>query len=117
MSQRIWATQFGLLAVATALCLTLSGCGGSGKISKANADKIKAGMTESEVTAILGAPTENVEAKMPDMSALMPGGMKMPGMKMPGMGGIKSSVWKDGDRVITVSFMEGKVMTTATTGF
>ena len=39
------------------LCLLVSGCGGS-KVTADNAEKITTGMTEKEVSDILGSPTE-----------------------------------------------------------
>lgn len=43
-----------LLSLVTA---AMVGCGGGGKITKENFEKIKEGMTKAEVVAILGEPT------------------------------------------------------------
>jgi hypothetical protein len=107
------AIRVGVLMLALGLCLGLSGCGG-GKITKANADKINTGMSEKEVADILGPPTDSAEVKLPEM----PGGLggDVPGMpKMPA--GAKNSVWKDGNKVITVTFLDGKVTAKVSSGF
>jgi hypothetical protein len=105
------------ILVVIGLCLMLSGCGGS-KITKANADKIATGMTEKEVSDILGGPSETSEVEMPDMGAMLGG---MAGGKMPGMPATpkkaKQSVWKDGDKAIAVTFLDGKVVQKTATGF
>src|SRR5438270_13621469 len=41
-------------------CLLLAGCGGKGKPTKANFDKVVTGMSETEVDALLGPSTEGV---------------------------------------------------------
>jgi hypothetical protein len=107
------ASRLGVLMLAHGLCLGLCGCGG-GKITKANADKINTGMSEKEVTDILGPPTDSAEVKIPEMPGL-PGG-EVPGIpKMPA--GAKNSVWKDGNKVITVTFLDGKVTAKVASGF
>ena len=54
-----------------------------------------------------GAPTESSEVNLPDVGGL-PGG-DLPGLpKMPK--GAKRSSWKDGTKVITVVFLDGKVV-------
>ena len=50
--------------VALVVCLALAGCGkddkggGNTKLTKANFEKVKDGMTEKEVVDLLGTPTE-----------------------------------------------------------
>jgi hypothetical protein len=68
----------------------LFGSGGFGKtLDMAAYRKLKAGMTEAEVTDILGKPTENA-----------PGG---------GFGiNTKTSIWKQGDSQLSIVFMDGK---------
>ncbi len=68
----------------------LMGCAGS-KITKENFDKIKLGMTQEEVQAILGPPTEASGIEIPIFSGTM-------------------SKWVQGDTVITVQFVNGKVV-------
>jgi outer membrane protein assembly factor BamE (lipoprotein component of BamABCDE complex) len=41
---------------AVAIALTLTGCAGSGKIKWDNARQVKAGMTQAEVTELMGKP-------------------------------------------------------------
>jgi hypothetical protein len=72
----------------TIVCLV--GCTGA-KISKDNFDKIKLGMTQEEVQAILGPPTEASGLEIPVFSGAM-------------------SKWIQGDTVISVQFVNGKVV-------
>ncbi len=63
------------------------------KVTRENFDKIKTGMTVDEVHSILGSPDDTQSA---------------------GVQGIASGsveVWKDGDKSITVTFMNDKVAT------
>jgi hypothetical protein len=92
----VWLTAAGggglLLVVAVVLVLVFA-LGGSGKVTQENYAKLKPGMTESEVVAILGRPTETLD-----------------GVTL-GFGGSsgKTMVWKDGLNSITVIFANGKV--------
>jgi hypothetical protein len=79
-----------LVIVAALLGPGLAGCAGS-KITKENFDKIKIGMTQEEVQAILGPPTEASGIEIPMFSGTM-------------------SKWVQGDTVITVQFVNGKVV-------
>lgn len=82
----------GLLAV---LALTMAvGCGS--KISKENFDKIKTGMTQAQVEKILGKGTEEAAAGGA-LGALTGSG--------------KVITWKDGEKSIIVTFVNGKVTT------
>lgn len=80
------------LLIAGLLAGTLGGC--ASKVSKANYDKLETGMTEKQVTDILGQPTEKTEAAA-------------------GIGDVKLSgatwTWKDGDKTIAVVFANEKV--------
>ena len=63
--------RFAILGVVLGLAIG-SGCEHSrsgSSVTKANADKIQVGMTESEVVAILGAPTASEETALPEMVA------------------------------------------------
>ncbi|MBY0228180.1 MAG: hypothetical protein K2W96_02750 [Gemmataceae bacterium] len=110
------------LLVPAFVLLFVVGCGNS-KITKANADLVKDGMTESEVAGILGAPNESQEVKTPDVAGALGGLGALGGM--PGLGGgmpkidlkAKQSVWKSGDKTIAITFVNGKVAMKATTGF
>lgn len=72
--------------------LALAGCGS--KVTKSNFDQIKTGMTLAEVEAILGKGTESTGAAgaIGDLA-----------------GSAKSVTWKDGDKSITVNFVNDKV--------
>lgn len=72
------------------LIVGLVGCSGS-KITKENFDKIKLGMTQEEVQGILGPPTEASGIEIPVFSGTM-------------------SKWTKGDTVISVQFVNGKVV-------
>src|SRR5262249_31435418 len=106
-------------AVAVGLALALPGCGS--KITKENAEKIKNGMAEQEVTDILGSPTETTEADLPNLGAMIgglpvPGGGEAPPMpQFPKK--MRTSTWKNGDKQIVVMFLDGKVVQKQTTGF
>jgi len=72
------------------LIVGLIGCAGS-KITKENFDRIKLGMTQEEVQGILGPPTEASGLEIPVFSGTM-------------------SKWARGDTVISVQFVNGKVV-------
>lgn len=61
------------------------------KISKENFDRIKTGMTEAEVQAILGPPTESTGVDVTVFSGT-------------------TSIWKKSDTVISIQFVNGKVV-------
>ncbi len=82
--------SFWLALFLVAALLLPAGCAGS-KITKENFDKIKLGMTQEEVQAILGPPTEASGIEIPVFSGTM-------------------SKWVRGDAVITVQFVNGKVV-------
>ncbi len=79
--------------------LTLAGCGS--KVTKSNFDKITNGMTVAEVEGILGKGTESTAASgtVGDLT-----------------GSAKSVVWKDGNKSITVNFINDKVALKTQTG-
>ncbi len=116
MFHRLFARTSILVGV-IGLCLVLSGCGGS-KVTEANLDKITTGMTEKEISDILGSPTETSEVEMPDVGGMLGG---MTGGKMPGMPATpkkaKQAAWNDGKKAIIVTFLDGKVVQKAATGF
>jgi hypothetical protein len=72
------------------LIVGLVGCSGS-KITKENFDQIKLGMTQEEVQKILGPPSEAAGIEIPVFSGTM-------------------SKWARGDTVISVQFVNGKVV-------
>jgi hypothetical protein len=82
--------QFGMMFLCMAICLVLVGCGG-GKVTSENFMKIQNGMTEKQVTDILGSPTESKDVDF--------GGAK-----------VKESIWKSGNSSIEIRYdKDGKV--------
>jgi len=79
--------------------LTLAGCGS--KVTKSNLDKITNGMTLAEVEGILGKGTESTGASgtVGDLT-----------------GSAKSVTWKDGDKTITINFLNDKVVLKTSSG-
>jgi hypothetical protein len=71
------------------LSILLVGCGS--KVSQDNFSKIQDGMTEEQVHAILGKPTEVSSSSLLGISGT-------------------SSTWKGSDAEINILFMNGKVM-------
>ncbi len=74
-------------AFAFAVILLLAACS---KVSQENFARIQDGMTEQEVTAILGSPTESSSGSILGISGT-------------------SSKWVAGDAVILIRFVNGKV--------
>jgi hypothetical protein len=74
-------------AFAFVAVLLLAACS---KVSQENFAKIQDGMTEQEVTAILGSPTESSSGSVVGISGT-------------------SSKWVAGDAVILIRFVNGKV--------
>lgn len=99
------------LALVVAICLLLPACIKS-KVTKANFDKVKAGMTIEEVQAILGKGTletgdgSNVAAQF---------GVALE--SAPRVGGGETYKWESGDKTITVVVRQGKVVSTRSSGF
>jgi hypothetical protein len=76
-----------LRALAFAAVLLLAACS---KVTQENFAKIQDGMSEQEVTAILGSPTESSSGSILGISGT-------------------SSKWTGGDATIAISFVNGKV--------
>ena len=89
-----------LLAVILFVSATIAGCGGN-PVTQSNYEKIKNGMSQSEVEAILGKGKEQASS-----------GGNFGGISMDG----KSMVWQNGNEIITVMFMNGEVMSKAQVG-
>jgi hypothetical protein len=70
-----------------AAALLIAACS---KVTQENFAKIQDGMTEQEVTALLGSPTESNSVNVLGVSGT-------------------ASRWVSGDTVVTVSFVNGKV--------
>jgi uncharacterized protein YceK len=81
-----------VLLVAGLTCVLVAGCGS--KVSKTNYDKINNGMTVAEVEGIMGKGAE--EAAGAGAIGNLPGSAKV-------------MSWKDGDKTITVTFVNDKV--------
>jgi SmpA / OmlA family len=79
----------GQVVLLALLIAGLAGC--PPKISKENFDQIKLGMTQEEVQGILGPPSEATGLEIPVFSGTM-------------------SKWAQGDTIITVQFVNGKVV-------
>lgn len=98
-----------------ALPCLISGCGS--RINEGNYEAIKTGMTEAEVEGLLGVGEEQASSSIdiPDQTMSIPGvgSMSFPGMSSSG----KSMVWKNDNRIISVMFMNDKVVSKAKFGF
>ena len=88
------------LALLFAFTLTISGCGGSA-VTQSNYDKIKTGMSKSDVEAILGTGKEQASS-----------GGTFGGITMNARG----MVWQDGNKIITVMFMNDEVQSKSQMG-
>ena len=75
------------------VCLIAVGCGS--KVNDKNFGKIKAGMSETEVLDILGTPNSTDKTPL----------------------GASKEVWEDGNKKITVLFVENKVLASEKSGF
>ena len=75
-------------ALAAALALLIAACS---KVTQENYAKVRNGMTEQQVYAILGQPTEEASRDMFGMSAT-------------------TAKWVSGDTVINIQFVGGKVV-------
>ena len=75
------------IATLAALLLLLAACS---KVTQENFAKVQDGMSEKEVAAILGKPTESTSASITGISGT-------------------SSKWVGGDAVIVIRFLNGKV--------
>jgi len=74
-------------ALAFAALLLLAACS---KVTQENFARIQDGMSEQDVTAILGSPSQSSSSSILGISGT-------------------SSTWRGGDAVITVRFVNGKV--------
>lgn len=81
--------------------LALPGCGGGSKVTKSNFEKVKTGMTLAAVEKILGKGTEQAGV-----------GGAMGGLGASG----KIVTWTEGEKTITVTFVNGKVTMKAQKG-
>ena len=79
-----------ILAVIVLFSLSLAACGAS-RLTQENFDKIRTGMTQAEVTAILGEPTESSSVDVAVFSGT-------------------ASTWKKDGTTITIQFANSKVV-------
>jgi outer membrane protein assembly factor BamE (lipoprotein component of BamABCDE complex) len=92
-----------------------TGNGASGpKVSKANFDKVKDGMSDKEVADILGPPSASAEFDPKVMKDMMKDTAKVIKIDLPDLPGIplpKMTLknWEDGDTLYEIVFQEGKV--------
>jgi hypothetical protein len=81
--------KLGIAVVVVLVAFTLAGCGS--RINQDNFDKVQTGMTLAQVKIILGAPTESSSVDVAVFSGTV-------------------SKWKAGDTLITIQFVNGKVV-------
>ncbi|RJR42814.1 MAG: outer membrane protein assembly factor BamE [Deltaproteobacteria bacterium] len=79
-----------VLTVIVLFSFYLAACGSS-RLTQENFDKIHTGMTQAEVTAILGEPTESSSVDVAVFSGT-------------------ASTWKKDGTIITIQFANGKVV-------
>ena len=91
----------GLIAVTVVILVVVLGGGSGGNITNENLQKIKNGMLEADVRAILGAPSYAVNDPTNPTGKLNPEEVKFRA--------VKTLVWQSGSNRIHVDFFEGRV--------
>ena len=81
----------GVRIVVVACFCTFAAIGCGQKLTQENVDKIKVGMGQADVEALIGKPTGTTSTKIP-------GGMAA------------REEWKEGDKVVRIDFFNDKVM-------
>jgi len=118
MARRIW-TRVGFAGALISASLLLAAC--AGKVNSENYGKVNNGMTQQEVEAILGPGTEQATSAvavpaMPNVPG-MPAATGTPALGAPGSTvSTKVLVWRSGNKMITVTLMNDKVMAKAQVG-
>ena len=102
--------QFVRLAAVLTLCLLIPAC--KNRVTRANFDQIKEGMTLAEVEKILGKGTKE-EGDGTGVAAQF--GVAMP--QAPTVGGGETYKWERGNNSITVTVRDGKVTSKRSSGF
>lgn len=99
-----------LVGLISLIVLFAAGCGGS-RITSANFDKIQDGMSRASVESILGPGKIGAtsSATVPGFSG---GVISVAEQSMSG----ESLIWQEGNKIITVMFLNGKVMGKAANG-
>jgi hypothetical protein len=90
-------------ALLLTVCLLVCGCG-KNKVTKANFDKLKEGMTLAEVEAILG-PGEKQTGDAANVAGQF--GVALPSNE--GAKGVDTYVWEKGNKKIQLCLVNGKV--------
>lgn len=90
-----------VLTFVATLTIFVAGCGGSA-VTQSNYEQVKTGMTKAEVESILGTGKESMSS-----------GGDFGGISMQADG----MVWQDGNKIITVMFMNGEVQSKSQMGF
>lgn len=104
MRQRQTVRVFTVLAFAGVL-VVLAACSKS-KMTMANYEKVATGMSQQDVEAILGPGKEQAST-----SVAVPGA-SVAGVTVPATDtSARVLTWQDGSKIITVTFVNGKVMT------
>jgi hypothetical protein len=104
-----------LLVVDVVVTLFATGVIGGPKLTVENVQRIKGGMTEAEVKAILGRPTEAVDGGPPGFAAGAQefsknvGGVDVRFQFGPTTPGLRTLTWRKGKEFITIVFRDGKV--------
>src|SRR5262245_55528458 len=93
------------------LCLAVAGCAGNTKVTKANYDQIKAGMTLADVEAILGPGDSEGGLDVSEGSGVA-GAVGVTTLSAGGSGGssIKWFKWGDDNKYIRVGFKGDRVV-------
>jgi hypothetical protein len=108
LMSRSW--KYGRLAVVLALCLVIPAC--KNKLTKANVEKVKEGMTLDEVEKIIGKGNKetgdgsNVAAQF---------GVALPAT--PTGNAPEIYTWESGNKTVTLYVREGKVLKKVESGF
>ncbi len=103
----------GVLALVLIIVVVLFATGGLGsRVTKENFAKVKSGMTEAELTAILGTPRDagkDAEDKLDALGGIAGMfGKKVPAIPRLGGFGIKVLEWRSGNNVIQAHIQNGK---------
>jgi hypothetical protein len=101
------------VAILLAVCLLLPACSKS-KVTQANYDQIKNGMSPKEVEAVLGPGKKDEGGDGSGVAAQF--GVDVGGPEKGGKG-VDTFVWESGDKKIKVSFVSGKVTNKQKEGF
>ena len=98
------------LVAALAIVSTLAACSQS-KLTMANYEKVATGMSQQDVEAILGAGKEQASTSVAVPGASV-GGVTVPGTDT----SAKVLMWQEGRKAVTVTFVNGKVMSKTQVG-